>query len=97
MCNKTTTWLYLIYLTSNQENKGTLFSSTLKVEGNKVLLFFHFGLKLPRYKYFLVFVQIIIIDDFDVGQDDENDDFDSFHRHHLIVNLKTCQLETKTD
>ena len=36
-----------------------------------------------------------IIDDFNVGKDDENDDFDSFHRHLLIVNQKTCQLETK--
>ena len=44
-----------------------------------------------------LFLQIIIIDDFDVGQDDENDDFDSFHPHLLIVNLITCQLETKTD
>ena len=80
-----------------KKNNGTLFSSTLKVEGNKVLLFFHFGLKSPRYEHCLVFLQINIIDDFDVGQDDENNDFYSFHRHHLIVNLKACQLETKRD
>ena len=94
---KITKWPYLGRFDSKWKNKGTLFSSTLKVEGNKVLLFFHFGLKSPRYEDFLVFLQIIIIDDFDVGQDDENNDFDSFHRYHLIVNLKTCQLETKTD
>ena len=31
--------LYLTHLTSKQENKGNLFPSTFKVEGNKVLLF----------------------------------------------------------
>ena len=35
----TTRWLYLGHFTSYQENKGTLFSSTLKVEENKVSLF----------------------------------------------------------
>jgi len=34
-----TDWLYLAYLTSYQENKVTLFSSTLKVEEDKVPLF----------------------------------------------------------
>ena len=37
--SKTIKWLYLSYLTSYQENKTTLFSSTLKVEENKVSLF----------------------------------------------------------
>ena len=32
-----------------------LFPSTLKVNGNKVLLFFHFGLKRLRYRNLLVF------------------------------------------
>ena len=36
-------------MTSNQKNKGTLFSSTLKVEENKVLLFFQFEVNLVRY------------------------------------------------
>ena len=36
---KTTKEPYLSHLTSNQENKGTLLSLTLKVEGNKVPLF----------------------------------------------------------
>ena len=36
---KTTKWLYLIHLTSNQDNKATLYSLTFKVEGNKVTLF----------------------------------------------------------
>ena len=36
---KTTKWLYLSILTSNQENKATLFSLTFKVEENKVPLF----------------------------------------------------------
>ena len=36
---KTTKWLYLSHLTSYQENKDTLFSSTFKVEENKVFLF----------------------------------------------------------
>ena len=36
---KTTKWLYLSHLTSIQENKGTLFFLTFKVEGNKVPLF----------------------------------------------------------
>ena len=52
---KTTKWPYLGRFDSKWKNKGTLFSSTLKVEGNKVLLFFHFGLKSPRYEHFLVF------------------------------------------
>ena len=34
-----TKWLYLSHLTSNQENKATLYSLTFKVEGNKVTLF----------------------------------------------------------
>ena len=36
---KLTKWQYLSHLTSYQENKDTLFSSTLKVEENKVPLF----------------------------------------------------------
>ena len=52
---KTTKWPYLGRFDSKWKNKGTLFSSTLKVEVNKVLLFFHFGLKSPRYEHFLVF------------------------------------------
>ena len=52
---KITKWPYLGRFDSKWKNKGTLFSSTLKVEGNKVLLFFHFGLKSPRYEHFLVF------------------------------------------
>ena len=36
---KYTEWLYLSYVASNQENKATLFSSTLKVKENKVLIF----------------------------------------------------------
>ena len=36
---KTTKEPYLSHLTSNQENKGTLFPSTLKVKENKMALF----------------------------------------------------------
>ena len=36
---KMTKEVYLSHLTSNQENKGTLFPSTLKVKENKVPLF----------------------------------------------------------
>ena len=36
---KLTKWLYLSHLTSYQENNDTLFSSTFKVEENKVSLF----------------------------------------------------------
>ena len=37
---KMTKGSYLPQITSDQKNKGTLFSSTLKVEEKKVLLFF---------------------------------------------------------
>ena len=38
--HKMTKSSYLPQMTSNQKNKGTLFSSTLKVEEKKVMLFF---------------------------------------------------------
>ena len=40
VASKTSKWLYLSHLTSYQNNKTTSFSSTLKVEENKVSLFF---------------------------------------------------------
>ena len=44
--HKMTKSSYLTQMTSNQRNEGTLFSSTLKVEENKVLLF---DVNLVRY------------------------------------------------
>ena len=38
-------WSYLDYFSLNLKNKTTFFSSTFKVEKNKVVLFFHFELK----------------------------------------------------
>ena len=52
---KTKKWLYLIYLTSNQENNGTLFSLTLKVEESKMSSFSGFEFKLLRYSHLIVF------------------------------------------
>ena len=52
---KTTKWPYFGHFASKWKNEGTLFPSTLKVKGNKVLLFFHFGLKRLRYRNLLVF------------------------------------------
>ena len=43
---------YLPQMTSNPKNKGTLFSSTLKVEDNEVFLFFGFEFDLVRYGIF---------------------------------------------
>ena len=40
---------YLPQMTSDPKNKGTLFSSTLKVEDKKVLLFFQFEVNLVSY------------------------------------------------
>ena len=52
---KTRKWLYLSILSSKWKNKGTFFSPTFKVEGNKVPLFFHFELKWAKYGNFFVF------------------------------------------
>ena len=49
---KITKRLYLTQIKSNEKNKGTLFSSTFKVEGNKVHLFFRFEVNLLRYSKF---------------------------------------------
>ena len=51
-------WPYLSHLAFNQKSKGTLFSSTLKVEEKKVPLVFGFEAKWPRYGHFLGFLQI---------------------------------------
>ena len=48
-------WSYLGPWTSNQKNKTTLFSSILKVEGNKVVLLFWIDAQEPRYGRFLIF------------------------------------------
>ena len=41
--------IYLPQLKYDPKYKGTLFSSTLKVKGKKVLLFFKFEVNLVRY------------------------------------------------
>ena len=43
---------YLAYFSSKWKNKTTLFSPTLKVRENKVVLFFQFELKWARYRQF---------------------------------------------
>ena len=43
---------YLPQMTFYPKNKGTLFSSTLKVEEKKVVLFFWFDVNLVRYSDF---------------------------------------------
>ena len=43
------------YRALTQNEKSTLFPSILKVEENKVLLFFHFGAKRPRYGHLSFF------------------------------------------
>ena len=46
---KSRKWPYLAHFSSKWKNKTTLFSSTLKVGEKKVVSFFHFKLKWPRY------------------------------------------------
>ena len=50
--------LYLTHFNSKWKNKTTFFSQTLKVGENKVVLFFHFGLKWARYSRFY-FLQLL--------------------------------------
>ena len=45
---------YLPQMMSNQKNKGTLFSSTFKVEDKKVHLFFYLDVNLVRYGDFVI-------------------------------------------
>ena len=54
-----TKWVYLGLWASNEKNKTTLFPETLKVEENKVVLFFL--LKAPRqiYEGFFVLSKIV--------------------------------------
>ena len=49
-------WRYLSPETTNLKNKGTFFSSTLKVEKNKVSSFFRFVVSGLRYGHFLIFL-----------------------------------------
>ena len=49
---------YLPQMTSDQKNKGTLFSSTLKVEDKKVLLFFWLDINWGRYEPFVIFLLV---------------------------------------
>ena len=46
---KSRKWPYLTHFSPKWKNKTTLFPSTLKVGEKKVVLFFHFKLKWPRY------------------------------------------------
>ena len=57
---KTTKEPYLSHLTSNQENKGTLFPSTLKVKENKMALFSLLKVKWMRYSHFVVLAPALI-------------------------------------
>ena len=47
-------WPYLSPEATNLKNKGTLFSSTLKVEEKKVSLFFGFVASGQRYGHFVI-------------------------------------------
>ena len=49
-------WPYLCPEAKNPKNKGTSFSSVLKVEEKKVALFVVFGISGQRYGHFLIFV-----------------------------------------
>ena len=48
-------WLYHGPGASNPKSKPTLFPPTLKVEGNKVVLFFGLEVKGLRYSHFIIF------------------------------------------
>ena len=50
-------WWYLSHWASNQKNKGTLLSWTLKVEESKVPLFFWVEAPKLRYGHFLIFTR----------------------------------------
>ena len=50
-------WLYLSPRAKIEKTKGTLFSGTLKVEGNKVPLVFAILAQGLRYSLFLIFCQ----------------------------------------
>ena len=53
-------WPYLGPWAFNHKNKTTLFSSILKVGGNKVVLFFWYKAQEPSYGRFLVFVNEVL-------------------------------------
>ena len=57
---KTTKELYLSHFTFNQENKGTLFPSTLKVKENKMALFSLLKVKWMTYSHFVVLAPALI-------------------------------------
>ena len=50
---KITKWPYILCLTSNPKNKGTLFSPTFEIDGNEVPLLFDFKVKWPSYRHFV--------------------------------------------
>ena len=50
-------WPYLIPEASNLKNKGTFFSSTLKVEEKKVPLFFGFKASGLIYSHFVIYTK----------------------------------------
>ena len=50
-------WPYLSPETPNPKNKGTFFSSSLKVEEIEVPLFFRLGASGLRYGHFLIFMK----------------------------------------
>ena len=57
-----TKWLYLSPEALNRKNKGTLFSSTFKVEDKKVPLFFRLGAYELRYGHFLIFLVLLQVE-----------------------------------
>ena len=55
LLSKMRKWPYLGPGIINCKSKTTLVSSTLKVEGNKVVLFLQFKAQGPKYIHFLIF------------------------------------------
>ena len=60
---KTSKWPYLNHMASKRKSESTFFSSTFKVEENKVPSFFRFVASGLRYCHLLIFLVWLQIDD----------------------------------
>ena len=63
MWRKTSKWPYLNHMASKRKSESTFFSSTFKVEENKVPSFFRFVASGLRYCHLLIFLVWLQIDD----------------------------------
>ena len=76
-------------------NKGTLFSSTFKVEGKKCFKFL-ISRQNGQIWLFCRSYKIITIDDFNSVEIDENGDDDDSKHYFYIIDAKICQKKRRT-